>query len=211
MKDMKNACRSTLDKGDEGSLWLKEYIDLYFNSKYARTEYRYERNGEIVDASLSDITENGKKDEVDFVWFFIKVVQEDESGGSEIDNIKHLRGACLRMSSSISEPSFSIKMLSAFSLYMLESNRLRYLTEAEELLFDAFSILQEKKKKISEKDLEYIYNQFVYNVTENNPQLLKSMKEFDLEFDFESIMIGRMLNPLRTINQNLSLLNDKLN
>lgn len=211
MRDMKTACLDALDKREEGSLWLKDYINLYFNSKYARSGYNYYQDGKIVNASLSDITNNGKDDNFEFVWFFINVMKEDMSGGSEIDNFKHLRGACTRMLSSISEPSFSIKLLNAFSLYMLEYRRERYLLEAETLIFDAFYILQEKQPNYSDNTLKNLYKLFVDKILENNPQLTKFMKEFGLEFDFDSILIGRILKPLTNINKNLSQLNNKLN
>lgn len=212
IKDMKNACRESLDKGADGSVWLKEYIDLYFNSKYARVGYKYyNKKGNEVNASLPELTDNGKKDELEFVWFFMEVVDEDVSGGSQIDNIKHLRGACTRMTTSILEPSFSIKMINAFTLYMLEFNRLRYLIEAEELLTDGFSILQEKYPYLNEHEIENIYERFISEVKERNPLLKEAMKNNKMEFDFDSIMIKRLLNPLQKANNTLRNLNKKLN
>ena len=212
IKDMKSACKESLEKGVEGSVWLKDYIDLYFNSKYARSGYRYfNKNGVEVNASLTDITENGKNDELKYVWFFMDVVDEDGSGGSQIDNIKHLRGACTRMSTSILEPSFSIKLLNAFTLYILEFKRKRFLIEAEDLLIDGFSILQEKFPNLSEREVEKTYNKFIEEVTERNPLLLKSMKDNDMQFDFDSIMIKRLLKPLQNANNTLRSLNKILN
>ncbi len=120
IKDMKSACKQSIEKGIDGSVWLKDYIDLYFNSKYARSGYKYiDKKGIEINASLTDITENGRKDDLKFVWFFMNVVDQDDSGGSQIDNLKHLRGACTRMTTSIIEPSFSIKLLAAFAVIRL--------------------------------------------------------------------------------------------
>jgi ATP-dependent DNA helicase RecQ len=213
IKDMKVACRECIDKGQEGPVWLKDYIDLYFNSKYARNGYKYyDKKGKEINASLTDLTENGRKDDLKFVWFFMNVVDEDNSGGSEIDNIKHLRGACTRMSTSILEPSFSIKMLNAFTLYMLEFKRKKFLIEAEDLLIEAFSILQEKHPELSDNELERNFDRFVKEVTERNPLLIQSMKDNDdMKFDFDSIVIKRLLKPLQNANSTLQSLNKILN
>ncbi|MBK6701474.1 MAG: hypothetical protein IPG55_16635 [Saprospiraceae bacterium] len=90
--DMKTACRLGLEKG---SVELKDYIDLYFNSKYARARYSYfNEKGKEVNASLPDLTDNGKNEDLKWVWFFIEIVEEDPKAG-QIDNIKHLRALVL--------------------------------------------------------------------------------------------------------------------
>jgi ATP-dependent DNA helicase RecQ len=212
MKDIKNACKEALEKGVEGSIWLKDFIDLYFNSKYARVGYKFINKEDIeVNASLAELTENGKKDEIKLVWFFMNVVEDDINSGSQIDNIKHLRGACVRMDSSILEPSFSIKLLNAFTLYMLEYTKKRYLQEAENLVIEAFSIFQMKYPNIQDDEIEKIYNRFVNEVSERNSLLLQAMKENEMEFDFDSIMIKRYLQPLKNAKNTLVKLNEILN
>jgi ATP-dependent DNA helicase RecQ len=209
--DMRNACREAYDKQEQGSIWFKDYIDLYFNSKYARVGYKYfDANNKEVNASLPEITDNGKKDDLKFVWFFMKVIDEDLNSGSQIDNIKHLRGACTRMATSLFEPSFSVMLLSAFSLYMLEYKNKRYLQESENLLIEAFSILQLKYPKLSDDDLEIVYRRFVEEVVERNPLLMKSMEKLGFEFDFDSIMIKRYLQPLKNAKNTLVKLNEIL-
>jgi ATP-dependent DNA helicase RecQ len=212
MKDIKNACKESVEKGVEGSIWLKDFIDLYFNSKYARIGYKFiNKNNQEIYASLPELTENGKKDELKFVWFFMDVVEDDVNSGSQIDNIKHLRGACVRMDSSILEPSFSIKLLNAFTLYMLEYTKKRYLQEAENLLIEAFSILQIKFSNIKDDEIEKLYNRFVYEVSERNPLLIKVMRANEIEFDFDSIMIKRYLQPLKNAKDTIIKLNEILN
>jgi ATP-dependent DNA helicase RecQ len=75
---------------------LKEFIHLYFHSKYARTDY--EVMGEPY--SLKYDTDNEGKDGFDVVEKYIKVINPIiDNSGSEIDNVKHLYGAtllCLR-------------------------------------------------------------------------------------------------------------------
>lgn len=86
---IKEACEVGKEKGGEE---FKEFVDLYFNSKYARKNY--EINGE--NKSLSDRTDEGKKQNIKWVWEFIEIIEEDKSGG-HINNLKHLRGACVRL------------------------------------------------------------------------------------------------------------------
>ncbi|MBE0662573.1 MAG: ATP-dependent DNA helicase RecQ [Bacteroidales bacterium] len=211
IQDMKKACREALNQKENGPVWLKEFIDLYFNSKYARDGYTYtDIRGKVVVASLTDLTEKGKIDKLDFVWFFMNVMDEDRSGGSQIDNIKHLRGACTRMTTSILEPMFCIEMLHAFALYMLEFRTRRYLEEAEAHLFEAFSIYQEKHPEMEEKDIKKVYDRFVKEVKERNPQLQSYLDKNKMEFDFDSVMIKKYLLALKTATSTIKNLNQIL-
>jgi ATP-dependent DNA helicase RecQ len=204
---MKNACRFGLEKG---SVELKDYIDLYFNSKYARTGYCYfNEKGKEVNASLSDLTENGKNDDLKWVWLFIKIVEEDPKAG-EIDNIKHLRGACTRMLNNRPD-NYTLAMLNAFTLYMLEYNNPRYLQEAENLLFSAFSSIQEKEVNWGDKKLEDIFREFTDILILKNLDLTRTMDRHGFSFDFDSIMINRLLSPLQNAKSTLNNLNKILN
>ncbi len=94
--DIRIACEDSIthQEVDHNSKWLKEFIHLYFNSKYARHDY--EVNGKYYSLS-KDTDENGKED-FDTVLKYIEVASIDNSG-SEVDNMKHLYGAtllCLR-------------------------------------------------------------------------------------------------------------------
>lgn len=96
IEDMRIACEDSIihQEAEHNDKWLKEFIHLYFNSKYARHDY--EVNGECYSLS-KDTDENGKED-FDTVLKYIEVVSIDNSG-SEVDNLKHLYGAtllCLR-------------------------------------------------------------------------------------------------------------------
>lgn len=96
IEDMRIACEDSIENRESthDDNWLKEFIHLYFNSKYARIDY--EVNGE--DYSLSKDTDRLGKYDFDLVLKYINVITKDNSG-SEVDNIKHLYGAtllCLR-------------------------------------------------------------------------------------------------------------------
>lgn len=207
MHDMKSACRLGLEKG---SVELKDFIDLYFNSKYARSGYSFQNDkGKEILASLPDLTDQGKNDDLKWVWKFIDYVEEDPKAG-QIDNIKHLRGACTRMLNNQPD-SYTLLLLNAFTLYMLEFKNPRYLQEAESLLLHAFSQIEEKESNLSDKKLEEIYNQFTELMLDKNPELETQMKKHGFEFDFDSIMIKRYLQPLKNAKNTLIKLNEILN
>lgn len=96
IEDMRIACEDSIANREatHDDNWLKEFIHLYFNSKYARVDY--EVNGE--DYSLSKDTDRLGRCDFEVVLKYINVISKDNSG-SEVDNIKHLYGAtllCLR-------------------------------------------------------------------------------------------------------------------
>ena len=96
IEDMRIACEESITQREatHNDNWLKEFIHLYFNSKYARHDY--EVAGKSY--SLSRDTDEDGHDGFDVVQKYIGVLSKDNSG-SEVDNVKHLYGAtllCLR-------------------------------------------------------------------------------------------------------------------
>ncbi len=96
IEDMRIACEDSITQREvrHDDEWLKEFIHLYFNSKYARQDYEVE--GENY--SLSQDTDTLSRDDFDVVLKYIGIIPKDNSG-SEVDNVKHLYGAtllCLR-------------------------------------------------------------------------------------------------------------------
>lgn len=205
--DMRTACRIGLEKKN---VEFKDYLDLYFNSKYARSGYSYFNvNGKEVDASLSDLTDNAKNENLKLVWFFMDVVDEDPKAG-QIDNIKHLRGACTRMLNNQPD-SYTLLLLQAFTLYMLEYKNERYLQEAEELLLHAFSSIQEKETHWNNRQLEDSFATFTAKLKDKNNELEVYMDKYGFAFDFESIMISKLLIPIKKANNTLKAINKILN
>lgn len=201
--DMRTACRIGLEKNN---VELKDYIDLYFNSKYARNGYYYiNDNGQEVNASLPDITNNGKNDNLKWVWLFTEIVDEDPKAG-QIDNIKHLRGACTRMLNNQPD-SYTLLLLNAYALYMLEYKNQRYLAEAETFIFNAFTSIQEKHPDWSDDKLEEAYYTFTKILKAKNAEIEQYMDHYGFSFDFDAIMINRLLNPLQSVNSTLKNLN----
>lgn len=203
--DMKFACRYGLEKG---GVELKDYIDLYFNSKYARSGYFFiDSAGKEVNASLADLTNNGKNEDLKLVYTFINIVDEDPKA-SQIDNIKHLRGACTRMLRNNPE-NYTLLLLNAFSLYMLEYRSPRFLSEAESLLQDAFTSMTEKEPGWDDEKLKQIFTQFTNRLLENE-KLKEHMLKHGFSFDFDAIMIRRYILPLQNVSQKLHMINQKL-
>lgn len=94
IEDMRIACEDSLKHRNNGvdDSWLKEFIHLYFNSKYARPDYM------VGMESYSLSKDSNQKDDFELVQKYLDVIQKDSSG-SEVNNVKHLYGAtllCLR-------------------------------------------------------------------------------------------------------------------
>lgn len=133
IEDMRIACEDSIEwqlKGNDK--WLKEFIHLYFNSKYARSGYQVDGKPYC----LADDT-NGK-DGFDVVQKYIDVINpEIDNSGSEIDNVKHLYGAtllCLRADTSNNAALrlllvYCITVLGAGSNETLKSNAYNYYIE----------------------------------------------------------------------------------
>lgn len=207
---MKAACREALDKGDKGNLFLREYIDLYFNSKYARRDYRFTNSitGEEVEASLTDLTKEGKLASLDLVWEFIEFVDIDPSA-TPIENIKHMRGACVRMITN-SPDNYTFRFLNAYALYSLEYKNKRLVQEAEAHLIQAFLLLEDENPDYSDNELESIFNMFKEKLLDHNDTLLSHLNAFGMDLQIDSIMLPRYLKKLKNINSNIKGLNKTL-
>lgn len=159
IEDMRLACEGSIihqaeDNNDE---WLKEFVHLYFNSKYARPDYEVE--GESY--SLSQDTDKDRKDDFGIVLKYIEVVSKDNSG-SEIDNMKHLYGAtllCLRAH----PDNASLKLLLTYCLAVLgvgnnDTLKMRALND----YFEGFMLLYEREKSEIWKYVD-MFNCFIAN------------------------------------------------
>ena len=90
IEDMRIACEDSISERNKtgNDEWLKEFIHLYFNSKYARKGYTVD--GENY--SLSEDTDEQGREDFAVVNKYIKIIEKDSSG-TEVDNVKHLYGA----------------------------------------------------------------------------------------------------------------------
>lgn len=189
-----SGARSWLDINEE----LKDTLYYYFNSKYARHEYKDE-NGR--DFSLLDDTQSGRE------WYFNGVyADKDSSAGIDFeksilakymsivnsdgtsspkDNIKHLRGAVRLIRRGILSPNPTLSLLNVFCLLFLKADETSdsLKTEVETAFIEAY---EELRNNLSQKDLTNYFNNYFdtltkYNVTDqghiNNFGLLIMMCE----------------------------------
>ena len=136
--DMQDFCRCGLSIR-YGKTWLernealKDYLYYYFNSKYARSGYQNERGEEY---SLYDDTEGAKRSDMEIVWKYMSVVDQEQLGSSESpkDNIKHLQGAVRLLRRAVIDRNPALALLDAFCMLMIlpPDNE-----ESERVLFSA--------------------------------------------------------------------------
>jgi len=104
---------------------LKDDLYFYFNSKYARRDYKTAIGDEY---SLVTDTNEGRKSSVDNLFKYMQVVdnqwiaKHSEAGSTQIDNAKHLYGAVRLIRRSITDSIPEIDLLGAFCLMFLGTN-----------------------------------------------------------------------------------------
>ena len=133
--DMVGLCDETIIIPDpiEQSKKIKENIYYYFNAKYSREgNVAQTETGETVDADLNkDFVEGLPIEET--IWKYIERIIDYDDNGAIVNNLKHLRGATMRMLRGTSgAPQFNI--LKSYSLYLLSPNSPQLVKEAIEEL-----------------------------------------------------------------------------
>jgi hypothetical protein len=165
IEDMILACE--IGMGDNGNEELKDFIHLYFNSKYAKENH--EIDGENF--SLTIDTDNAKEYSFEILWKYIKASTIDPSG-AQIDNTKHLRGATLRLLRT--EPNNgALLLLKAYSLFVLGIGHNKNIQqEAKESLTLGFKLFREKDRNLSFEELshniELYKSQIIKNANDSN-------------------------------------------
>jgi len=133
--DMVGLCNETIVIADPiaQSKKIKENIYYYFNAKYSRDgNVAQIETGETVDADLNkDFVYNLPIEET--IWKYIEKIIDFDDNGAIVNNIKHLRGATMRMLRGTSgAPQFNI--LKSYSLFLLSPNSPQLVKEAIEEL-----------------------------------------------------------------------------
>lgn len=118
--DMRNFC---IEGTTTGKTWiernedLKDYIYYYFNSKYAKVDYKAE-NGEPY--SLTEDTDGGKISNNTTLFKYLRVIDDEIIGvGTPIDNVKHLQGAVRLIRRSLTDTNPTLSLLNVFTLSYL--------------------------------------------------------------------------------------------
>lgn len=168
--------RSWLDINEE----LKDTLYYYFNSKYARHEYKDE-NGR--DFSLVDDTQSGRE------WYFNGPFAENDSSigidfdrsilakymsivnndgtSSPKDNIKHLRGAVRLIRRGILSPNPTLSLLNVFCLLFLKADEIsESLKEEVEVSF--IEAYEELRNNLSQQELTNYFNNYFDTLTKYN-------------------------------------------
>ncbi len=149
-----HAMRSACELGSkEGAESFREYLDLYFNSKYYN--------------DLRDDTEKGKEYSFELIIKYLKITE------GKVDNLKHLRGACVRLLNEYPDNG-ALLLLKAASLYLLENKSDRFLKEANENFTRGFELLK------TYEDLSFViytqkinhYCKAIYSFNRNLKKLL---------------------------------------
>lgn len=119
--DMELFCSQAVSSGKD---WLemnedlKDFIYFYFNSKFARSDFRTD-SGEPF--SLTTDSDFGKVSSFDLLFKFMRVVDDDVVGasGSPKDNVKHLQGAVRLIRRSLTDSNPALDLLYVFCLLYL--------------------------------------------------------------------------------------------
>lgn len=147
---------------------LKDELYFYFNSKYARREYRTERGEQF---SLLVDTDEGKRSSWETVLKFMQVVdnqwisKNSEAGSTQNDNAKHLYGAVRLIRRDAKEINPTIDLLGAFCLMFLGTNNNHLLQkELEDLYISGMKELYRQNDRI-------LFWEHIFEVFNNNPNV----------------------------------------
>lgn len=158
--DMMSAC---VEGSDGKNLDFKEFVYTYFNSKFARREYIV--NGTDYSLLSEENTDNGKIQSLEIVWKFINALNLEISG-SQVDNLKHLRGACLRILRS-NPDNATLNLLKAYALFILGAKNENLLSEASASFFKGFTEFRSFYYDMNTDDFNKMIEKFKNLVLDN--------------------------------------------
>jgi ATP-dependent DNA helicase RecQ len=159
------------------NLQVKEEIYYYFNAKYSRfnnVAIIKKGNNHIEETASLIVDHDNQLDSKTILWKYIELVANDETG-SFIDNIKHLRGACMRMIRAFDDPIYII--LKAYTLFILAEKTNDLLEEATSEMISGFS------KRIEKADQNVNVQNEMNEIIEklltivSNPDVIKALQE----------------------------------
>lgn len=158
--DMILACE--IGMGENGNEELKDFIHLYFNSKYAKENHEIDSEN----YSLTIDTDNAKEYSFEILWKYIKATTIDPSGAQK-DNTKHLRGATLRLLRT--EPrNGALLLLKAYSLFVLGIGTNKNIeNEARESLTLGFKLFREKYTNLTFEELSQNIERYKTEIIKN--------------------------------------------
>lgn len=160
IEDMILACQIGMQ--ENGNEELKDFIHLYFNSKYAKGNHEIDGKN----YSLTIDTDNAKEFSFDILWKYIKATTIDPSGAQK-DNTKHLRGAALRLLRT--EPrNGALLLLKAYALFVLGIGINKNIeNEAKESLTLGFKLFRDKYTNLTFEELSKNIESYKRKIIEN--------------------------------------------
>jgi len=204
--DIVEACEEYLGKEAEakgaGNFALKTWIYLYFNSKYARARYEAKLSKKAINLnvlanfSLLDDTEAGRGELLfERLLQYLNLMDWDTSGSNN-DNIKHLRGATTRLLRDRPDNA-SLKLLKAFTLFVLASDNPVLYQEAEQACTEGF---QHFIPEDDPKAVENLIRQYSERVLRYMPEIGREKVRQFLENLSNAILLNHHLEWLKTFN-----------
>jgi ATP-dependent DNA helicase RecQ len=173
IRAMEEACKYGI--APDGDSQFREYLNNYFNSKYYP---------ELVNA-----TNKGKNNSLQIVWDFIEKTE------GKIDNLKHLRGATVRLLTENPENT-TFLVLKSFSSLLINVNQPVFLEEAVIETQQSFQLLylsfDKNPKKLTDAMNRFNEYLFKYNSLLSNE--LDSIKN--------SVFLSIHSNWLKNFNRN---------
>ncbi|WP_308709043.1 DEAD/DEAH box helicase [Marinoscillum pacificum] len=169
--DMINLCETALRIEDpfKQNSEIKDHIYYYFNAKYSRlNNFALKDDGEKTPASFFDDKEMNT---FDLINKYLDLTEWDRTASLKT-NIKHLRGACMRMLRVLPDHA-GFRILKAYALIVLSENTQGLLKEAQKELLDGLVRWQQEEADLSvmeqfdlieKKILSHINNKLVREV-----------------------------------------------
>lgn len=198
IEDMKRACEYGIEESIKSDQ-LAEFLNLYLNSKYSRDSYLVDDKNESLPHNL----ENGKVTDSNFIWHYIDLVERDTN--AEINNLKHLRGAALRLQLEWIGDNPILNILAAYSTFILEFSTPSLLTEAENNLMAGLDFY-ENQEEWSEEMLRELFDELIKKIRLKRPEI-----DNYYQFKFENFRLSAIHKSLLNINSSLSDINSKVN
>lgn len=176
INSMREACRIGTSRSDEAFM---EYLNLYFDSKYY--------------SALRKRTDSAKEASFDILFDFI-----DQTDG-KISELKHLRGACLRLLPE-NPDNFAIRLLKGFSNILLENSNSEFreasLNDILKTWLDIFSSCEANGQ--TEVDALFQLQSFINRILKFNSDLEK-----DLENILNIFYLNKFTKVTKAINKKL--------
>lgn len=177
---------------EHGQNKFRENIIYYFTSKYARLDYlpketdggRIE-NVEIVKRYLGEFSSKPPDligDEKKRLGY---ITNPPDGLGGEIDNAKHLRGACENLRISMTKENASIDILTSFSLFALESISDEFTSKEKPLINQAINLYRSGFRRLlkteSWDEIRSLIEIFNYKVIDINPKTKTLLSDLTTE------------------------------